>query len=218
MLHKPVTIPYVFAAIIIYSVDHAARLIKGRITTARIRPISELSITRVEIPGINAGWRAGQHVRLRVFSTKMGVVGWSEAHPFTVANDSGSEEGMVLMCKKAGYWTGKLYNMAVEGGYGEVGRGAGGDVRVMVEGPYGGPGLTVYASYSAALFVCGGSGITFALSAIQELVKADLQAPGSSRVKHIELVWSIQDPGSYPPFTLIAHSSSVTLLQRPSSP
>ena len=127
----------------------------------------------------------------------MGVIGWSEAHPFTIANDSGSEEGMVLICKKAGDWTGKLYGMALESGYGEVGRGTGNDVKIMVEGPYGGPGLTVYASFSAALFICGGSGITFALSAIQELVKADVGAPGSSRVKHIELVWSVRDPGSY---------------------
>lgn len=35
----------------------------------------------------------------------------------------------------------------------------------------GGPGHSVFASYSAAMFVVGGSGITFALSAVQDLVQ-----------------------------------------------
>lgn len=52
----------------------------------------------------------------------------------------------------------------------------------------------VFASYSAAVFVIGGSGITFALAAIQDLIQKDLN--GRSRVKVIELIWVIQDPGS----------------------
>jgi hypothetical protein len=51
----------------------------------------------------------------------------------------------------------------------------------------------VFASFSAAVFVVGGSGITFALSVVQELVQRDLE--GSSRVKVIELIWCIQDHG-----------------------
>lgn len=57
----------------------------------------------------------------------------------------------------------------------------------------GGSGHTVFASYSAAVFVCGGSGISFALSAVQELVQKNME--GKSRVKIIELIWSVQDPG-----------------------
>jgi ferric-chelate reductase len=51
----------------------------------------------------------------------------------------------------------------------------------------------MFASFSAAVFVVGGSGITFALSTVQELVQRDLE--GSSRVKVIELIWCIQDHG-----------------------
>lgn len=59
--------------------------------------------------------------------------------------------------------------------------------------PYlGGPGHTLFASFSGALFVAGGSGITFALSAVQDLVQKDLR--GESRLKSIELVWIVQDP------------------------
>ncbi len=61
--------------------------------------------------------------------------------------------------------------------------------------PEGGPGHAIWASYSAAVFIVGGSGITFALSAIQELIQKDLD--GASRVKAIELVWMVQDPGAF---------------------
>jgi len=67
---------------------------------------------------------------------KMGWFGWAEVHPFTVASvaESGSE-GMVLMCKRAGGWTRKLYEVAKLGRHedGDVER----EVRVVVEGPYG---------------------------------------------------------------------------------
>ena len=57
----------------------------------------------------------------------------------------------------------------------------------------GGPGHRVFSSFSAAVVVAGGSGITFALSVIQDLIQKDLNA--GSRVKILELIWIIQDPG-----------------------
>lgn len=53
----------------------------------------------------------------------------------------------------------------------------------------------MFTSYSSAVFVMGGSGISFALSCIQDLINQDLQ--GHSRVKVIELIWVIQDPGMF---------------------
>ena len=50
----------------------------------------------------------------------------------------------------------------------------------------------IFASYSAALFVVGGSGITFALAAVADLVQKDLES--KSRVKVIEVLWILQDP------------------------
>ena len=49
------------------------------------------------------------------------------------------------------------------------------------------------ASFAGALLVAGGSGITFGLGAFQELIQKDLE--GESRLKAIELVWSVPDPG-----------------------
>jgi ferric-chelate reductase len=60
----------------------------------------------------------------------------------------------------------------------------------------GGPGHMIFASYSAAVFVVGGSGITFALPAVQDLIQKDLD--GQSRVKVIELIWVVQDSGNFP--------------------
>lgn len=51
----------------------------------------------------------------------------------------------------------------------------------------------IFASFAGALLVAGGSGVTFALGAFQELVQKDLE--GESRLKAIELVWSVPDPG-----------------------
>ncbi|CDO76408.1 hypothetical protein BN946_scf184937.g22 [Trametes cinnabarina] len=178
--HTTTAVPYVLTAVGFYGLDRLMRLIKSR------------------IPAINSGWRAGQHVRLRVLSLGMGWRGWSEAHPFTIASvcRSPSGEGLVLMCKKAGDWTNRLYELAQRADYGEA-NGIGSNVQVVVEGPYGGPGHAIFGSFSGALFVAGGSGITFALGAVQDLIKKDLEY--KSRVRAIELVWSVQDPNALQP-------------------
>ncbi|KAG2059380.1 hypothetical protein BDR06DRAFT_949427 [Suillus hirtellus] len=191
--HEPTCVPYVAAACVFYILDHVVRAIKTRITMAKLQPLPELGITRVEVPSINAGWRAGQHVRLRVLSSSMGWWGWSEVHPFTIANVAETSEGMVLMCKKTGHWTGSLFSMAQTASYGETGKEVGRDVRVMVEGPYGGVGHTVMSSYSGAVFAVGGSGVSFALSAVPDLIQA------ATGVKVIDIIWSVQDPSSLTP-------------------
>ena len=128
---------YVLLSVGIYGFDHLFRIVKTRFATARLTPVPELGLTRVEIPSISAGWRAGQHVRLRVLSGSMGLFGWTTAHPFTIASAGETDgKGMILMCKKAGGWTRKLYDAAkqsrddsIENGYREM--------KVIVEGPYG---------------------------------------------------------------------------------
>ena len=113
--------------------------------------------------------------------------------PFALQSPNG--EGLVLMCKKAGMWTSKLFDTARRAEYGEA-NGLTRDVKVLVEGPYGGPGHTLYGSFSGALVVAGGSGITFALGLVQDLIQKDVE--GRSRLKAIELVWSVQDPCESP--------------------
>ncbi|CAL1710629.1 unnamed protein product [Somion occarium] len=192
-MHSNPSVPYVLIAVGAYALDRVLRFVKTRYAYAHLTALNELGMTRIEVPVVNAGWRAGQHVRIRVLSRGMGWFGWAECHPFSIASvaKSPNEEGLVLMCKKAGTWTTKLFDLAKRAEYGEAG-GYQHGVRVLIEGPYGGPGHTLFASFSGALFVAGGSGITFALSAVQDLVQKDLR--GESRLKSIELVWIVQDP------------------------
>jgi len=142
-------------------------------------------------------------------------------HPFTISSLPASRtdteaEGLVLMAKKTtnpSGWTNKLFDLAKLGSYrgSEKGAGAGQTVRVVIEGPYGGPGNIMFASYSAAVLVCGGSGISYGLSVLKDLLNKD--QTGKSRVKVIELVWIVQDPAS-----LVSLMPVLTSLVRQSSP
>ena len=111
------------------------RILKSRVTTAVLLPIPQLDATGVEISNYNSGWRAGQYIRLRVFSKGLGRFGWAEVHPFTIASASRNKEGIVLICKRTGTWTKSLFEMAKFGKSeeGEMGQ----KVKVVVEGPYG---------------------------------------------------------------------------------
>ncbi|THH07211.1 hypothetical protein EW145_g3533, partial [Phellinidium pouzarii] len=199
--HEKVCIKYVLLGVVIYSVDHLMRLMKTRFATARIMNVPELGLTRVELPTVTAGWRAGQHVRIRVLSTEMGWLGWSVAHPFTIANasESASERGLVLMCKKVGGWTNCLYTAASRAGEytSEKGIGVQRELKVVIEGPYGGPGNMVMSSYSSVLLVTGGSGVSFALSQAEEIVQ-DI-CNGKSAVRFLEVVWVTQTTDSVHP-------------------
>ncbi|KAH9918068.1 incomplete iron reductase [Fomitopsis serialis] len=197
--HEDFAIPYVAIVAAFYGLDRVLRLVQTRIVNAELRPIPELGMTRIEIPSVNAGWRAGQHVRIRVLSSGMGLLGWMESHPFTIASVSKhpNEEGLVLMVKKAGDWTAKLFDVAQRTEYREVG-GPTRNIKVMLNGPYGGPGHAIVTSFSGAMLVAGGSGITYALSTVQELVSKG--AEGASRTRVVELVWCITDPSALVPF------------------
>ena len=99
-------------ALVIYALDHVFRVVKTRVGWAWCTPVPALGVTRVEVKGIRSGWRAGQHVRIRVLTTQFGGGGrsgsgsgggdsggsggwwrgWSVAHPFTIVNASGNKK------------------------------------------------------------------------------------------------------------------------------
>ena len=84
-----------------YGLDRVLRFVKTRYAYAYLTPIPELGMTKVEIPVLNAGWRAGQHVRIRVLTTSMGWFGWAEAHPFSIASVSKVRFNDLVTCFKA---------------------------------------------------------------------------------------------------------------------
>jgi NAD(P)H-flavin reductase len=69
--------------------------------------------------------------------------------------------------------------------------------KVVVEGPYGGPGHTIYSSFSAAVLIGGGSGVSYSLSVLEDLILKDVN--NESRVRSIILIWSIRNSASLVP-------------------
>jgi len=68
---------------------------------------------------------------------------------------------------------------------------------VMLDGPYGGPSIDC-AEYESVLFIAGGSGVTFTLSLLDDLVGriARLGRQGNERTKRIEFAWCIRSFGN----------------------
>ncbi|KAJ1306250.1 hypothetical protein OPQ81_010954 [Rhizoctonia solani] len=194
--HQPeVAPPYVISCIVLYAVDQLVRLAKTRLRKAILTPIPELSSTHVYIPQLDKGWVAGQHVRIRVLSFGVGLFGWTECHPFTIANSPNDvPEGLTLVCKSAGDWTSALYRMANNKSNPEEHRSA----YVLIEGPYGGSGNTLFASFSGVMLVLGGSGITFGTSVLEDIIAK--KASGAARALCVNFVWAIQHPSAADPY------------------
>jgi ferric-chelate reductase len=141
---------YILAAGGLYVLDHLARFFRIRYAKAWLTPVHALNggTTLIHVPSLGAGWRAGQHVRLRVVNIRW--FGWwttwfGRARPFTIATASGTG-GMILPIKADGKWTRTLLRMAsvaasahpdVRSMDTERGRGPAREVRVIIEGPYG---------------------------------------------------------------------------------
>ena len=153
--HRTACVPYVLTAVGLYAFDHLTRVVRTRCTTGWLTAEYALnrSTTLVHVPSLRAGWRAGQHVRVRVVSG--GWLAWlatwflCRARPFTIATgpDSG---GVMLQIKALGFWTRNLLRAAGDADNArsarrpeqistdvERGRRPAREVRVIIEGPYG---------------------------------------------------------------------------------
>jgi len=144
------------------------------------------------------------------------------ARPFTIAAGSDSG-GVVLQINALGSWTRNLLRVAGDADNArparspeqistdvtvERGRGSAREVRVIIEGPYGGPGYTLYTAYSGAVLVAGGSGISYVMSILDDMLQK--HANGKSHIRVIEVIWSVIDPDS-----LYALLPELTLLMQP---
>ncbi|WRT63425.1 uncharacterized protein IL334_000330 [Kwoniella shivajii] len=219
--HKPYTGLLATICLLLYTKDLILRLfIKTRIVPAKIIALPAPSSclpegsTQIILP-LRSGWRAGQHVFLRVPALQeMGGMAWLENHPFTIGSAEGGE--MILMAKKAGGWTRDLYDFAAKGGVSQAPREdvgeqndvgyegekrdlatleraeevVGRECKILVEGPYGGPCSTIFSSYSGITLISGGSGITYSLAMFQDLIKK--ASENHVRAAAIHLVWIVK--------------------------
>ncbi|KLO15167.1 hypothetical protein SCHPADRAFT_871410 [Schizopora paradoxa] len=197
--HRHQTRKFIAVAAGLYGADLILRFtLRQKITKAYLYAVPELGMTRVEIPSIRGGWRAGQHIRLRVL-TGMGPTMWFETHPFSIVSVSSDNhlnnnelgDGLVLMCKRVGGWTERLYALASSARSEEKAV----CVRVSLDGPYGGLADVVLTNYTAALLVAGGSGITFSLGLVEDMVQKASRFQTNLRIIH--LVWIVKNHTNY---------------------
>jgi hypothetical protein len=214
IIHEPITLPYFLTTVILYALDHALRIVRTRTATGYITAYAHLNggSTVLSVPGLTHGWRTGQHVRLRVVPARgprslalvyAWLTGRWRARPYTIASAPGSARGLELIIKAQGRSTRALYATAhgtsstnekpvdVEAARTSI------PVRVLLEGPYSGPGHAQLASFSGALLVAGGSGITYALAHLEDL--AARHARGASALRVLEVVWATPDAASVEP-------------------
>ena len=166
----------------------------------------------MEVIGCDDGWLAGQHVRLRVFFSNKAF----ETHPFTIlsappAQSCLSNSGMVLAARVNGDWTQALNDFTRHEQdklqFSEKrGDERGVPVHIMIDGPYGGSSVDL-GQYETALLIAGGSGVTFTLGILDDIVArcVKLGRRSGERTRRIEFVWCIRSFGrSHPHPTIMS--------------
>ena len=163
---------------------------------------------QVRVHDCDAGWVAGQHICLRVFFSGRLL----ESHPLSIlsappAYSCLSNPGLLLGARVNGDWTRalntfvrreqeRLATMAETSNDKEVSV----PLHVMIDGPYGGSSVDL-GQYGTVLLVSGGSGITFTLGLLDDIVGrcVKLCRRGGERTQRIEFAWCIRSFGELPP-------------------
>jgi hypothetical protein len=99
-LHVPEAVPYCLAGACLYGADVLIRVTRTRIATASLQAVPGCDSTMVSVAGLREGWRAGQHVILRV--PKLGGLGGIEGHEFTIAS-APDADGLTLIVKNVSF-------------------------------------------------------------------------------------------------------------------
>ncbi|KAK4698259.1 hypothetical protein P7C70_g8022, partial [Phenoliferia sp. Uapishka_3] len=188
-LHVPeVARPYTYVGIGGYILDVVVRIAKTRLKSANVVTLAG-GVTMLQVSGLSNGWRAGQHVWVRVLNGRR----FYETHPFTIANAPADisplpgKHNLTILAKSAGDWTQALLETASvpspeaakSGGYGRT-------VSVSIEG-------SMYTDFSESqniILFAGGSGITFAASVLEEIIGQAIE--GTCRARTLTLVWTIK--------------------------
>ncbi|EPQ55534.1 iron reductase [Gloeophyllum trabeum ATCC 11539] len=197
--HTIYATPWIFPPLAFYGLDLLLRLLRYRIKDATVVPVSN-DMTLINVNDCDGGWTPGQHVRLRVFFSDRVF----ESHPLTIAcappsTSCLSTPGLILGARAVGDWSHALHAYARRG----LERIALSDqkslsvpVQVMLDGPYGGCSVDLGA-YESALLVAGGSGVTFSLAVLDDIVGrcCRLGRRGGEKTRRIEFAWCVRSFG-----------------------
>lgn len=225
-MHVRYARPWIVVSLAFLALDLAFRLWGSRIQKATLIA-REGGVTQVTVDGIRSGWKAGQHVWVRRLTA--GHI-W-EAHPFSVANSAeyasatstnseSAQSPLTLYAKSCGDWTTSLHTKAVQSvplqeafaeklGYTHSAPQA---VKICLDGPYGGQ-LHMLNDFESVLLVAGGSGITFLLNALEDLIASSLATTSATR--RVKVVYVLRDPErTAPHFLQILESLACTAEHR----
>ncbi|KAI8457012.1 hypothetical protein BY996DRAFT_8436521, partial [Phakopsora pachyrhizi] len=207
--HAPFTHIWIIIAAGCAITDGLLKICKTRWKSAHFTSLPG-SVTMVEVTRTGTGWRAGQHVYLRVFSAKYIF----EKHPFTIANAPandtpyGSSNTLILVSKSHGDYTRRIHQIgltkaAFEADYSEaqikspagsessiLGPSYDSQMVVSIEGPYGSMFVDM-PTYETAILIASGVAFTFIVSLFEEIVGSALR--GKTVTKIVYIVWTLRD-------------------------
>ncbi len=200
------------------------RMLRYRIKDATLVPIDQnmtlvslrsylysclllISFTQIHVHDCDGGWSAGQHIRLRVFFN--GRV--FESHALTILTAppsvsclSSNQGGLTLAARVRGDWTQALNTYATDeqsrlGFTNDKTKAPGPLVQVMLDGAYGGSSVDL-GDYESVLLIAGGSGATFTLGLLDDIVGRciKLGRRGGEKTRRIEFAWCIRSFGKCP--------------------
>ncbi|KAF8890942.1 iron reductase [Infundibulicybe gibba] len=199
--------PWIFPPLAFYGLDIFMRMVRFRIKDARLVPVNN-QMTLIHIPDCDGGWTGGQHIRLRVFFS--GRI--FESHPLTIMSAHPSisclsSPGVTLGARVVGDWTRALNEYAraevecmkldekeetsCQGARSEVA------VQVMMDGPYGGCSIDL-GRYETVLLFAGGSGATFTIGLLDDIVGRCVRLGRSNgeKTRRIQFAWCVRSFGS----------------------
>ncbi|KAI6042176.1 iron reductase [Pisolithus marmoratus] len=189
--------PWIFPALAFFAADALLRFLRYCIKDARLSAPDQL-MTFVHIQDCDDGWLAGQHVQLRVFFSSRIF----ESHPFTILSPPPgrscfNRSGMILAARVNGDWTRELntytrneQDLSISASEKRTSdQRVDVPVHVMIDGPYGGSSVDL-GQYETVLLVAGGSGATFTLGLLDDIVYRCVKAgrPGGERTTRIEFM------------------------------
>ncbi|KAI0820540.1 iron reductase [Trametes gibbosa] len=197
--HTDYAVPWIFPPLAFYGLDMLLRLFRYRIKDATLVPVDD-NMTLIHVHDCDDGWVAGQHVRLRVFFS--GRV--FESHPLTIVNAPSSascvpSNSLMLAARVNGDWTRAINKYASkerEREASEKDEQPGVAIQVMLDGPYGGSSVDL-GDYESVLLVAGGSGATFTLGLLDDIVArcVKLGRRNGEKTRRIEFAWCIRSFG-----------------------
>ena len=216
-MHTPYALPWIgWSYGLIYGLDLMARLVRTRVYTALLVPIegSTGGSTRLFVQTASAGWRAGQHVYVRaLYAPGRGLAAGIrplEAHPLSIARAppdvSVIEADVDGLNQLAGFplvagslgpgtWSGDLFTAASAGSATKPVQ-----VRVVLDGPYGGLEYETPCTSERVLLLAGGSGASFAVGVLDEIVGRVVRGERGARTAHVDLAWAVRDFGEIATF------------------